>query len=113
MLAVHPNGSSKLQASSSDSNFMTLAHTVNDAITAILGALLPTLQVKFDAGASSSIPHSTWPRSASSDEGARRHALVACRGLLRESCGKVDTPVRRIPADASGWVNERWTWPQT
>jgi FSR family fosmidomycin resistance protein-like MFS transporter len=30
--------------------FMTLVHTVNDAITAILGALLPTLQVKFDAG---------------------------------------------------------------
>ena len=30
--------------------FMTLVHTVNDAITAILGALLPTLQVRFDAG---------------------------------------------------------------
>ena len=30
--------------------FMTLVHTVNDAMTAILGALLPTLQVKFDAG---------------------------------------------------------------
>lgn len=29
---------------------MTLVHTVNDAMTAILGALLPTLQVKFDAG---------------------------------------------------------------
>ena len=30
--------------------FMTLVHTVNDAITAILGALLPTLQARFDAG---------------------------------------------------------------
>jgi MFS transporter, FSR family, fosmidomycin resistance protein len=30
--------------------FMTLVHTVNDAVTAILGALLPTLQVRFDAG---------------------------------------------------------------
>src|SRR5687768_7153848 len=30
--------------------FMTLVHTVNDAMTAILGALLPTLQVQFDAG---------------------------------------------------------------
>ena len=30
--------------------FMTLVHTVNDAITAILGALLPTLQVRFDVG---------------------------------------------------------------
>jgi FSR family fosmidomycin resistance protein-like MFS transporter len=30
--------------------FMTLVHTVNDAITAILGAMLPTLQVRFDAG---------------------------------------------------------------
>src|SRR5829696_6158435 len=30
--------------------FMTLVHTVNDAMTAILGALLPTLQVRFDAG---------------------------------------------------------------
>ena len=30
--------------------FMTLVHTVNDAITAILGALLPTLQVRFDTG---------------------------------------------------------------
>jgi hypothetical protein len=29
--------------------FMTLVHTVNDATTAILGALLPTLQVEFDA----------------------------------------------------------------
>ena len=29
---------------------MTLVHTVNDAITAILGAMLPTLQVRFDAG---------------------------------------------------------------
>jgi FSR family fosmidomycin resistance protein-like MFS transporter len=32
--------------------FMTLVHTVNDAMTAILGALLPTLQVQFDAGPS-------------------------------------------------------------
>src|SRR5918995_5308184 len=30
--------------------FMTLVHTVNDAITAIFGALLPTLQVRFEAG---------------------------------------------------------------
>ena len=30
--------------------FMALVHTVNDAITAILGALLPTLQERFDAG---------------------------------------------------------------
>jgi MFS transporter, FSR family, fosmidomycin resistance protein len=30
--------------------FMTLVHTVNDAMTAILGALLPTLQARFDAG---------------------------------------------------------------
>jgi FSR family fosmidomycin resistance protein-like MFS transporter len=30
--------------------FMTLVHTVNDAITAILGAMLPTLQLRFDAG---------------------------------------------------------------
>jgi MFS transporter, FSR family, fosmidomycin resistance protein len=30
--------------------FMTLVHGVNDAMTAILGALLPTLQVRFDAG---------------------------------------------------------------
>ena len=30
--------------------FMTLVHTVNDAITAILGALLPTLQLRFDVG---------------------------------------------------------------
>jgi len=30
--------------------FLALVHTVNDAITAILGALLPTLQVKFDLG---------------------------------------------------------------
>jgi MFS transporter, FSR family, fosmidomycin resistance protein len=30
--------------------FMTLVHTVNDAITAILGAMLPTLQVRFGAG---------------------------------------------------------------
>ena len=30
--------------------FMTLVHTVNDAITAILGAMLPTLQVRFDVG---------------------------------------------------------------
>ena len=30
--------------------FMTLVHTVNDATTAIVGALLPTLQVRFDAG---------------------------------------------------------------
>jgi FSR family fosmidomycin resistance protein-like MFS transporter len=29
--------------------FMALVHTVNDAITAILGALLPTLQERFDA----------------------------------------------------------------
>jgi FSR family fosmidomycin resistance protein-like MFS transporter len=29
--------------------FMALVHTVNDAITAILGALLPTLQGRFDA----------------------------------------------------------------
>ena len=29
--------------------FMTLVHTVNDAITAILGAMLPTLQVRLDA----------------------------------------------------------------
>ena len=32
--------------------FMTLVHTVNDAITAILGALLPTLQARYDAGPS-------------------------------------------------------------
>ena len=32
--------------------FLALVHTVNDAITAILGALLPTLQVRFDAGPS-------------------------------------------------------------
>jgi FSR family fosmidomycin resistance protein-like MFS transporter len=30
--------------------FLAAVHTVNDAITAILGALLPTLQVKFDLG---------------------------------------------------------------
>lgn len=30
--------------------FMTLVHTVNDATTAIVGALLPTLQLRFDAG---------------------------------------------------------------
>ena len=30
--------------------FMALVHTVNDAITAILGALLPTLQERFDVG---------------------------------------------------------------
>jgi MFS transporter, FSR family, fosmidomycin resistance protein len=30
--------------------FMALVYTVNDAITAILGALLPTLQERFDAG---------------------------------------------------------------
>src|SRR5918997_5028384 len=30
--------------------FMALVHTVNDAILAILGALLPTLQERFDAG---------------------------------------------------------------
>jgi MFS transporter, FSR family, fosmidomycin resistance protein len=30
--------------------FLALVHTVNDAITAILGALLPTLQVRFGAG---------------------------------------------------------------
>lgn len=30
--------------------FMALVHTVNDAMTAILGALLPTLQERFDAG---------------------------------------------------------------
>lgn len=30
--------------------FLALVHTVNDAITAILGALLPTLQERFDAG---------------------------------------------------------------
>ena len=30
--------------------FMTLVHTVNDATTAILGALLPTLQVEFGLG---------------------------------------------------------------
>jgi MFS transporter, FSR family, fosmidomycin resistance protein len=30
--------------------FMALVHTVNDAITAILGALLPTLQERFDIG---------------------------------------------------------------
>jgi FSR family fosmidomycin resistance protein-like MFS transporter len=30
--------------------FMTLVHAVNDAMTAILGALLPTLQVRLDAG---------------------------------------------------------------
>jgi FSR family fosmidomycin resistance protein-like MFS transporter len=29
--------------------FLALVHTVNDAITAILGALLPTLQARFDA----------------------------------------------------------------
>jgi FSR family fosmidomycin resistance protein-like MFS transporter len=30
--------------------FLALVHTVNDAITAILGALLPTLRERFDAG---------------------------------------------------------------
>ncbi|HEX6872239.1 MAG TPA: MFS transporter [Micromonosporaceae bacterium] len=30
--------------------FLALVHTVNDAITAMLGALLPTLQGRFDAG---------------------------------------------------------------
>jgi FSR family fosmidomycin resistance protein-like MFS transporter len=30
--------------------FLALVHTVNDTITAMLGALLPTLQVRFDAG---------------------------------------------------------------
>jgi FSR family fosmidomycin resistance protein-like MFS transporter len=30
--------------------FLALVHTVNDAITAILGALLPTLQARFGAG---------------------------------------------------------------
>jgi MFS transporter, FSR family, fosmidomycin resistance protein len=30
--------------------FMTLVHAVNDAMTAIVGALLPTLQVRLDAG---------------------------------------------------------------
>jgi FSR family fosmidomycin resistance protein-like MFS transporter len=30
--------------------FLALMHTVNDAITAILGALLPTIQARFDAG---------------------------------------------------------------
>jgi MFS transporter, FSR family, fosmidomycin resistance protein len=30
--------------------FLAAVHTVNDAITAILGALLPTLQVEFDLG---------------------------------------------------------------
>jgi FSR family fosmidomycin resistance protein-like MFS transporter len=30
--------------------FLALVHTVNDAISAILGALLPTLQQRFDAG---------------------------------------------------------------
>jgi len=30
--------------------FLALVHTVNDAITAILGALLPTLQERFDTG---------------------------------------------------------------
>jgi FSR family fosmidomycin resistance protein-like MFS transporter len=30
--------------------FLALVHTVNDAITAILGALLPTLQERFEAG---------------------------------------------------------------
>jgi FSR family fosmidomycin resistance protein-like MFS transporter len=30
--------------------FLALVHTVNDAITAILGALLPTIQARFDAG---------------------------------------------------------------
>jgi hypothetical protein len=30
--------------------FLALVHTVNDAITAILGALLPTLQERFQAG---------------------------------------------------------------
>jgi FSR family fosmidomycin resistance protein-like MFS transporter len=30
--------------------FLALVHTANDAITAILGALLPTLQERFDAG---------------------------------------------------------------
>src|SRR5919106_4519367 len=29
--------------------FLALVHTANDAITAILGALLPTLQARFDA----------------------------------------------------------------
>ena len=29
--------------------FLALVHTFNDAITAILGALLPTLQERFDA----------------------------------------------------------------
>lgn len=29
--------------------FLALVHTVNDAVTAILGALLPTLQARFDA----------------------------------------------------------------
>jgi FSR family fosmidomycin resistance protein-like MFS transporter len=31
--------------------FLALVHTVNDAITAILGALLPTLQERFEVGA--------------------------------------------------------------
>lgn len=30
--------------------FLALVHTVNDTITAMLGALLPTLQARFDAG---------------------------------------------------------------
>jgi FSR family fosmidomycin resistance protein-like MFS transporter len=30
--------------------FLALVHTVNDGVTAILGALLPTLQERFDAG---------------------------------------------------------------
>src|ERR687896_1980 len=30
--------------------FLALVHTVNDAITALLGALLPTLQERFDLG---------------------------------------------------------------
>jgi FSR family fosmidomycin resistance protein-like MFS transporter len=30
--------------------FLALVHTVNDAITAILGAMLPTLQARFDLG---------------------------------------------------------------
>jgi FSR family fosmidomycin resistance protein-like MFS transporter len=36
--------------------FMTLVHTVNDAMTAILGALLPTLQVRFDGGPTALAP---------------------------------------------------------
>jgi len=42
--------------------FLALVHTVNDAITAILGALLPSLQARFGAGLGSLLGGALAPR---------------------------------------------------